>query len=186
MSSMDLSPEELHDLAITAFDAALRTAAAGDIESSLIAAERAFTWERKAAELWLKEDGSEPTRSALFKSAAVMALQVDDLQAIREMRDKALEGDVPDTILDEIDDVSDELESRVARLRQLEAAGELSLHVRQLLPGQISRLLANLQWLEIPTKHLADEAASRISEFMQGQAASTEPGEVIRELAEVK
>ncbi|MCG6553274.1 MAG: hypothetical protein L7F77_13195, partial [Candidatus Magnetominusculus sp. LBB02] len=61
----------------------------------------AFGLERKAAELF-KDSTLEPTRSVLYRSAASLAYNCDELREAERLVSTALSGDPPDEIADEL------------------------------------------------------------------------------------
>ena len=62
----------------------------------------AFEKERKAAEIWTKISGEEPTRSVLYRSAASLAVNCAEYAEAKVLIDKGLSGGPPADIAEEL------------------------------------------------------------------------------------
>jgi hypothetical protein len=97
--------QELHkeamDLAEMAFVAKLK----GDPESAENLLREAYKKESDSAKLLVDEYDFEPTRSILFRSAASLAMECNDLQGAEELIAFGLSGNPPEEIAEELRDL---------------------------------------------------------------------------------
>jgi len=96
------SPWALHEAAMTAAEQAFVARAAGDNAQAEKLFQKAFRQEREAALALHHRHDAEPTRSILFRSAATLALDIEDYEAARELAAKGLEGAPPANITAEL------------------------------------------------------------------------------------
>lgn len=62
----------------------------------------AFEKERKAAEIWTKISGQEPTRAVLYRSAATLAVDCAEYGEAELLIEKGLSGNPPGDIAEEL------------------------------------------------------------------------------------
>lgn len=67
----------------------------------------AFEKERKAAEIWTKISGQEPTRSVLYRSAASLAVDCAEYAEAEVLIEKGLSGRPPADIAEELKELLD-------------------------------------------------------------------------------
>lgn len=97
--------EALHQEAMELVDQAVLARQQGDVEATLKFATAAFAKERAAADLVADRFDLEPTRSVLHRSAAVLALECSELREAERLIGRALAGNPPDDIADELRDL---------------------------------------------------------------------------------
>lgn len=76
-----------------------------DAETVIALSKAAFTKERAAADLVANHFDLEPTRSVLHRSAAVLAIECNQLRDAERLIGRALAGNPPDDIADELRDL---------------------------------------------------------------------------------
>ncbi|HAA32278.1 MAG TPA: hypothetical protein DCE56_36965 [Cyanobacteria bacterium UBA8553] len=97
--------ETLHREAMELVDKAVLARQRGDAEAILEFSRAAFVKERAAADLVANQLDLEPTRSVLHRSAAVLALECAELREAERLIGRALAGNPPDDIADELRDL---------------------------------------------------------------------------------
>jgi hypothetical protein len=97
--------ETLHREAMELVDQALLARQQGDTETVMALARAAFIKERAAADLVADQFDLEPTRSVLHRSAAVLAIECHQLRDAERLIGRALAGNPPDDIADELRDL---------------------------------------------------------------------------------
>ncbi|HAX88000.1 MAG TPA: hypothetical protein DCY91_17470 [Cyanobacteria bacterium UBA11370] len=97
--------ETLHREAMELVDQAVLARQRGDAEAILEFKRAAFAKERTAADLIANQLDLEPTRSVLHRSAAVLALECGELREAERLIGRALAGNPPDDIADELRDL---------------------------------------------------------------------------------
>lgn len=101
--------EQLHRLAMDNSELALIALRQGDIGKFHQLSAEAFIYEKKAA-LGLYNQQLEPSRSVLFRSAAYIALDNANFIEAQKLYEYALEGDVPDEIEEELEELKVEID----------------------------------------------------------------------------
>lgn len=97
--------ETLHREAMELVDQAVLARQREDSETVLSLSRAAFTKERAAADLVANHFDLEPTRSVLHRSAAVLAIECHELRDAERLIGRALAGNPPDDIADELRDL---------------------------------------------------------------------------------
>ncbi|MGA9381769.1 MAG: hypothetical protein WBV73_23655 [Phormidium sp.] len=97
--------ETLHREAMELVDQAVLARQRGDAEAVIALSRAAFTKERAAADLVADRFDLEPTRSVLHRSAAVLAIECGELRDAERLIGRALAGNPPDDITDELRDL---------------------------------------------------------------------------------
>ncbi len=77
----------------------------GDAEAVINHSRAAFDKERAAADLVANQLDLEPTRSVLHRSAAILAIECHQLRDAERLIGRALAGNPPDDIVDELRDL---------------------------------------------------------------------------------
>src|ERR1700722_217509 len=98
-----------HRIAMDNSELALIALRAGDIEKFQELSATALFYEKKAA-LGLYDQQIEPSRSVLFRSAAYIALDSADFVEAQKFYEYALEGEVPEEIKEELDELKIEID----------------------------------------------------------------------------
>lgn len=97
--------ETLHREAMELVDQAVLARQRGDAEAVIALSRAAFNKERAAADLIANQFDLEPTRSVLHRSAAVLAIECNELRDAERLIGRALSGNPPDDIADELRDL---------------------------------------------------------------------------------
>jgi hypothetical protein len=97
--------ETLHRKAMELLDQAVLARQQGDTETVMALSKSAFTKERAAADLTANQLDLEPTRSVLHRSAAVLAIGCAELREAERLIRRALSGNPPDDIANELRDL---------------------------------------------------------------------------------
>jgi hypothetical protein len=97
--------DTLHQEAMALVDQAALARQRGETETVLALTKAAFAKERSAADLVANQLDLEPTRSVLHRSAAVLALECSELRAAERLIGRALAGNPPNDIADELRDL---------------------------------------------------------------------------------
>jgi hypothetical protein len=97
--------EALHQAAMGLVDQAVLARQRGDTEAALTFAREAFAKERAAADLVADQWDLEPTRSVLHRSAAALAVECHALRDAERLIGRALAGNPPVDIADELRDL---------------------------------------------------------------------------------
>jgi hypothetical protein len=100
---------DIHRKAMDLVDRARAEKARGESRHAEESLRDAFENEREAALLVVKEEGSEPTRSVLCRSAASLALQVDEIREAERLISLGLAGNPPEDIAEELLELRKEL-----------------------------------------------------------------------------
>ncbi len=74
----------------------------GDSSRFLVLRHQAFVAERAAADLLIDAYGQEPTRSILFRSAAVLALDCGEYREAERLASAGLAGSPPEAVAEEL------------------------------------------------------------------------------------
>ncbi len=86
-------------------DQAILARQRSDAEAVIALSRAALTKERAAADLVNNQFDLEPTRSVLHRSAAVLAIECNELRDAERLIGRALAGNPPDDIADELRDL---------------------------------------------------------------------------------
>ncbi|MCU0565377.1 MAG: hypothetical protein MUF49_02125 [Oculatellaceae cyanobacterium Prado106] len=97
--------DTLHREAMELVDQAVMARQRGDAEAFTALSRAAFTKERAAADLVANQFDLEPTRSVLHRSAAVLAIECQELRDAERLIGRALAGNPPDEIANELRDL---------------------------------------------------------------------------------
>ena len=97
--------EILHQEAMELVDQAVLARQRGDDAKLAELAIAAFSKERQAADLVADQFDFEPTRSVLHRSAATLAIECSRLRDAERLIGRALSGNPPDDIADELRDL---------------------------------------------------------------------------------
>ena len=97
--------ETLHREAMELVDRAVLARQRGDAEAVIKLSRVAFAKERTAADLVANKFDLEPTRSILHRSAAVLALECAELRDAERLIGRALAGNPPHDIAEELRDL---------------------------------------------------------------------------------
>ncbi|MGG6263784.1 hypothetical protein ACQ4M3_17810 [Leptolyngbya sp. AN03gr2] len=97
--------ETLHQEAMALVDQAVLARQRGDSAQTAELTRAAFEKERAASNLVANQFELEPTRSVLHRSAAVLALECDELREAERLIGRALAGNPPDDIANELRDL---------------------------------------------------------------------------------
>jgi hypothetical protein len=97
--------ETLHREAMELVDQAVLALQQGDVEAVIAFSRSAFTKERAAADLVANQLDLEPTRSVLHRSAAILAIECAELREAERLIGRALSGNPPDDIANELRDL---------------------------------------------------------------------------------
>ncbi|PSR19437.1 hypothetical protein C8255_02180 [filamentous cyanobacterium CCP3] len=97
--------DTLHREAMELVDKAVLARQQGDAEAVLALSKAAFTKERAAADLVASQFDLEPTRSVLHRSAAALAIECRELREAERLIGRALSGNPPDDIANELRDL---------------------------------------------------------------------------------
>ncbi|NJK70285.1 MAG: hypothetical protein HC786_26130 [Richelia sp. CSU_2_1] len=97
--------ETLHREAMELVDRAVLARQCGDLDRVTALTKAAFVKERAAADLVANEWDFEPTRSVLHRSAAVLAIECALLREAERLIGRALAGNPPTEIADELRDL---------------------------------------------------------------------------------
>jgi tetratricopeptide (TPR) repeat protein len=99
------SIQDLHREAMQWVDQAEQLRREGDAQSAQERLQRAFEYERQAAERSAGDLSLEPTRSILHRSAASLALECGKYREAERLIAVALAGNPPDAIAEELRDL---------------------------------------------------------------------------------
>lgn len=97
--------EALHQAAMNLVDQAVLARQRGDTDAALTFAREALAKERAAADLVADQWDLEPTRSVLHRSAATLAVECHELRDAERLIGRALAGNPPADIADELRDL---------------------------------------------------------------------------------
>jgi len=97
--------ETLHREAMELVDQAVLARQRGDTIAKTTFTKAAFAQERAAADLVANLFDLEPTRSILHRSAAVLAVECSELREAERLIGRALAGNPPDDIANELRDL---------------------------------------------------------------------------------
>ncbi|NJM63154.1 MAG: hypothetical protein HC849_28035 [Oscillatoriales cyanobacterium RU_3_3] len=97
--------ESLHREAMESIDRAILARKCNDFDRAIALTKAAFDKERAAADLAANEWDFEPTRSVLHRSAAVLAIECAQLREAERLIGRALAGNPPADIADELRDL---------------------------------------------------------------------------------
>jgi hypothetical protein len=97
-----------HREAMRLAEAAFLARRRGEVEEAMRLTERAFERERAAADAVADRHDLEPTRSVLHRSAASLALQCKRFREAERLVARALLGEPPPAIADELRSLRDE------------------------------------------------------------------------------
>lgn len=97
--------EILHREAMELVDQAFLARQRGDSVATLELTKAAFSQERAAADLVANLFDLEPTRSVLHRSAAMLAIECSQLREAERLIGRALAGNPPDDIANELRDL---------------------------------------------------------------------------------
>jgi phage shock protein A len=97
--------DRLHQEAMDLVDQATLARRRGDLDHAKILIKSAFTQEQAAAALTESQFDLEPTRSVLHRSAAALAIECTEFRAAEKLIGRALAGNPPAEIADELRDL---------------------------------------------------------------------------------
>jgi hypothetical protein len=97
--------ETLHQEAMELVDQAVLARQRNDAQAILAFFRAAFSKECAAADLVANQLDLEPTRAVLHRSAAVLALECSELREAERLIGRALAGNPPDDIANELHDL---------------------------------------------------------------------------------
>ena len=97
--------DTLHREAMELVDQAVLARQQGDAAAVIALSKAAFTKERAAADLVADQFNFEPTRSVLHRSSAALAIECHELREAERLIGRALSGDPPDDIANELRDL---------------------------------------------------------------------------------
>jgi hypothetical protein len=97
--------ETLHKEAMTLVDLVILANQRGDAAGVAKLSMAAFTKEQAAADLVANQFDLEPTRSVLHRSAAMLAIECGEIIAAERLIERALAGNPPDDIANELRDI---------------------------------------------------------------------------------
>lgn len=97
--------EALHQSAMELVDQAVLARQRGETEAALTLTREAFAKERAAADQVADQWDLEPTRSVLHRSAATLAVECHQLRDAERLIGRALAGNPPADIADELRDL---------------------------------------------------------------------------------
>jgi len=97
--------QELHREAMDLVEMAFIAKLKGDPESAENLLREAYKKESDSAKLLVDEYDFEPTRSILYRSAASLAMECNDLQGAEELIAFGLSGNPPEEIAEELRDL---------------------------------------------------------------------------------
>ena len=123
---------KLHDEAMNLAELAAVAKVQGDFQQADKLLRKAYENEAKAAHLTLDVSSPEPTRSVLFRSAASLAIDCNELREAEKLIAIGLAGDPPPDIAEELRDLFEKVNSqRHLELRGIEAekATEIDRHL---------------------------------------------------------
>lgn len=125
----------LHEEAMELAEAAFVGRAKGALDSDQLAEIYRKAWPLEAEAARMIPDGSEPTRSVFFRSAATMAMDAGDKMAVRQLVKEGLAGkDVPADIMYELSAVQTEVAVDIPGWRPIDAAEIYELCVMEDCP----------------------------------------------------
>ena len=102
MSNLIKNAMRIHRKAMNFSEKAQIARIRGDESGALISFKKAFELERESAMLLKDEKVKLVTRAVLFRSAAVLALDCDEISKAEELIKLGLSGEVPPQISDEL------------------------------------------------------------------------------------
>jgi hypothetical protein len=97
--------ETLHREAMELVDQAVLARQRGDAEAMILLSRAALMKERAAADQVANQFDLEPTRSVLHRSAAILAIECNELREAERLIARALAGNPPNDIADELRDL---------------------------------------------------------------------------------
>ncbi len=121
----------LHQKAMELADHAAAARMAGAMDDFKRLTVEALEFESEAAKTFAAESNLEPTRSVLFRSAATLAVECQELRVAEQLISAALAGDPPAEIADELRDLLEDVYFN----RHLELRGV------KLAPGEVQMVL---------------------------------------------
>lgn len=101
---------ELHRKAMSLLDEANVARMHGDEEQARELLRRAFETEKQAAEQLADSYEHEPTRSILFRSAALLALDCGDYDGAERLAEAGLAGHPPDALAIQLHDIQAQIQ----------------------------------------------------------------------------
>lgn len=123
---------KLHDQAMSLAEAASVAKVRGDLDKAGHLLRQAYEKEREAAQLLAGEPALEPTRSILFRSAASLAIDCNELREAERLIATALSGNPPANIAEELRDL----------FEQANFGRHLDLHGIRLEPEELQMSIA--------------------------------------------
>src|SRR4051812_43490114 len=119
----------LHQKAMELADQAADARRAGDLDGHKRLTIEALACEAEAARTFAAESNLEPTRSVLFRSAAALAVECQELRIAEQLISAALAGNPPPAIADELRDLLEDVYfNRHLELRGIKLApGEVQM-----------------------------------------------------------
>jgi hypothetical protein len=99
----------LHHEAMSFVDQSIANKLRGEAEIASVLLRKGFEKEKEAATLIASHTSLEPTRSVLFRSAASLALECDEIREAEILISTALSGSPPEEIADELRDLLEQV-----------------------------------------------------------------------------
>lgn len=166
------STKDLHDEAMTLYEASLLERRAGNEHRMTDLLTQAFQLEAAAADNVIDELALEPTRCILHRSAASLALQLGDFEKAMSYAAEGLRGRVPDEIRAELTVLRDQILTAQALRKTYKRAPAALTQVQKVIRRFTSSVPVNIVGL------------SRSLGISVRQAAlSDNAGEILRDLA---
>lgn len=122
-------------------DQAFMTRRRGDLVQAQTLLYRAFELEKEAAETYRYDFSAEPTRSVLYRSAASLAIDCNELREAERLLATGLQGDPPEEIADEIRKLMDQVKFAIRLKKQSLTLHQNEAHSRGRIDVVIGRLL---------------------------------------------
>lgn len=113
----------LHEQAMYFAHVAVVAKRSGMMDEAVVNLRQAMGLEAAAADMLLDRLDAEPSRSILYRSAAYLALECDDICRAEELVNRGLSGNAPEEIANELLEARYQVRSRKARMKGMESAG---------------------------------------------------------------
>ena len=166
------STKDLHDEAMTLYEASLLARRAGNEHRVTDLLTQAFQLEAAAADNVIDELALEPTRSILHRSAASLALQLGDFEKAISYAAEGLRGRVPDEIRAELTVLQDQILTAQALRKTYKRAPATLTQVQKVIRRFTSSVPVNIVGLSRSLGIAVRQAALRDN-----------AGEILRDLA---
>ena len=110
-----MSISELHTKAMDMAEKAFIAGKKSEKRKALELTKASYELERKAALMLENDIEQEPTRSVLFKSAACLAIDLENFTEAKDLVNKALNGNPPHVIYDELNELLTEINIEISK-----------------------------------------------------------------------